>query len=226
MGLPLDPRLVGWRGPVQTVGSCKRNTGSHQTHWRREQDSNPCSPPRSKTERCQCYIAEGCHGRGAPHRQFGGDSFNSDISQVTFRRSAAAPLEALEYAVREPSGFVDEAERYIPLDLALAPDEGRGVPVVGFGEVADCLDQLRDAGKAGSGQGLSAEPLRRMGHLSSPGSGGSPKMASLQGGPRVRIRLPPAESRVRTRLCASRSCARRGTRFGKLTRGSSSIHLT
>ena len=45
------------------------------------------------------------------------------------------------------------------LDLALAPDEGRGVPVVGFGEVADCLDQLRDAGKAGSGQGLSAETL-------------------------------------------------------------------
>jgi hypothetical protein len=77
-------------------------------------------------------------------------------SILTFPRSlsgGARPhrLEALEYAVREPSGFVDEAERWIPLDLALAPDEGRGVPVVGFGEVADCLDQLRDAGKAGSG---------------------------------------------------------------------------
>jgi hypothetical protein len=32
--------------------------------------------------------------------------------------------------------------------------------------------------------------------------------------PEVRIQFPPAESRVRTRLCASRSCARRGTRFG------------
>jgi hypothetical protein len=52
------------------------------------------------------------------------------------------------------------------LDLALAPDEGRGVPVVGSDEVADCLDQLRDPGKAGSGQGLSAETLRRMGRFS------------------------------------------------------------
>jgi hypothetical protein len=54
------------------------------------------------------------------------------------------------------------------LDLALAPDEGRGVPVVDFGEVADCLDQLRDAGKAGSGQGLSAEDAEPDFHLVEP----------------------------------------------------------
>jgi hypothetical protein len=54
------------------------------------------------------------------------------------------------------------------LSLALAPDEGCCVPVVGFGEVADCLDQLRDAGKAGSGQGLSAEDAEPDFHLVEP----------------------------------------------------------
>jgi hypothetical protein len=54
------------------------------------------------------------------------------------------------------------------LDLALAPDEGCGVPVVGFREVADRLDQLRDAGKAGSGQGLSGEDAEPDFHLVEP----------------------------------------------------------
>src|SRR5260370_569524 len=54
------------------------------------------------------------------------------------------------------------------LDLTLAPDEGRGIPVVGLGEVADCLDQLRDAGKAGSGQGFSAEDAEPDFHLVEP----------------------------------------------------------
>ena len=68
------------------------------------------------------------------------------------------------------------------LDLALAPDEGSGVSVVDFSEVADCLDELRDAGKAGSGQGLSAEDAKPDFHLVEPACRGG---GEVEGNARV-----------------------------------------